>query len=53
MNDDREAQHIARNGFLAYRRVGAGLELAVIPLAFGRARLTIGQALSNVYADSW
>ena len=41
---------IEEYGFLAYRWLPDGRLLAVVPLTFGRARLTIGRDLSGWYA---
>lgn len=35
------------------RPLGDGRELTVIPLTYGRARLTVGPAGAGYYADAW
>ena len=37
----------------AYRELPNGQELVVVPLTFGRARLTIGTVGDWGYSDSW
>lgn len=40
------------HGFLASRSLPDGRLLAVVPLTYGRARLTVGRSVAT-YDDSW
>lgn len=35
------------------RQLGDGRELVIVPLTYGRARLCVGQAGSQVFDDEW